>query len=136
MAVVGASPEGVHHRPWHGWLPWPARGIVGEGSATKVRSTPTAGRYPAAPIGRWVGDGRRPAAGAAPHRGGAQRPARPSRSRRRPGRRPGAAVQGGREPPGLRAGAGRLVASAPVRVVHATAPTRICDLGGWTDTWF
>jgi D-glycero-alpha-D-manno-heptose-7-phosphate kinase len=22
------------------------------------------------------------------------------------------------------------------RVVHATAPLRICDLGGWTDTWF
>jgi D-glycero-alpha-D-manno-heptose-7-phosphate kinase len=23
-----------------------------------------------------------------------------------------------------------------VRVVHAVAPTRICDIGGWTDTWF
>ncbi|HZB72396.1 MAG TPA: hypothetical protein VE395_09675 [Acidimicrobiales bacterium] len=22
------------------------------------------------------------------------------------------------------------------RVVHAVAPTRICDIGGWTDTWF
>jgi D-glycero-alpha-D-manno-heptose-7-phosphate kinase len=24
----------------------------------------------------------------------------------------------------------------PVRVVDAVAPTRICDIGGWTDTWF
>ena len=24
----------------------------------------------------------------------------------------------------------------PVRTVRATAPVRICDLGGWTDTWF
>jgi D-glycero-alpha-D-manno-heptose-7-phosphate kinase len=23
----------------------------------------------------------------------------------------------------------------PVRIVHAAAPIRICDLGGWTDTW-
>ena len=23
-----------------------------------------------------------------------------------------------------------------MRVVHAVAPTRICDIGGWTDTWF
>jgi D-glycero-alpha-D-manno-heptose-7-phosphate kinase len=27
-------------------------------------------------------------------------------------------------------------ASAPLRVVHAVAPIRICDNGGWTDTWF
>ena len=25
---------------------------------------------------------------------------------------------------------------APLRVVHAAAPIRICDNGGWTDTWF
>jgi D-glycero-alpha-D-manno-heptose-7-phosphate kinase len=25
---------------------------------------------------------------------------------------------------------------APVRAVHAAAPIRICDNGGWTDTWF
>jgi D-glycero-alpha-D-manno-heptose-7-phosphate kinase len=24
----------------------------------------------------------------------------------------------------------------PSRVVHATAPVRVCDVGGWTDTWF
>ena len=24
----------------------------------------------------------------------------------------------------------------PWRIVHALAPIRICDLGGWTDTWF
>ncbi len=24
----------------------------------------------------------------------------------------------------------------PTRIIHATAPIRICDLGGWTDTWF
>jgi D-glycero-alpha-D-manno-heptose-7-phosphate kinase len=24
----------------------------------------------------------------------------------------------------------------PVRVVDAVAPTRVCDIGGWTDTWF
>jgi D-glycero-alpha-D-manno-heptose-7-phosphate kinase len=24
----------------------------------------------------------------------------------------------------------------PVRVINAVAPIRICDLGGWTDTWF
>ncbi len=23
-----------------------------------------------------------------------------------------------------------------VRVIHSTAPMRICDIGGWTDTWF
>jgi D-glycero-alpha-D-manno-heptose-7-phosphate kinase len=23
-----------------------------------------------------------------------------------------------------------------VRLITATAPTRICDVGGWTDTWF
>jgi D-glycero-alpha-D-manno-heptose-7-phosphate kinase len=26
--------------------------------------------------------------------------------------------------------------AAPSRVVTATAPVRICDIGGWTDTWF
>jgi D-glycero-alpha-D-manno-heptose-7-phosphate kinase len=25
---------------------------------------------------------------------------------------------------------------APLRVVNAVAPIRICDIGGWTDTWF
>ncbi len=25
---------------------------------------------------------------------------------------------------------------APTRLINATAPIRICDLGGWTDTWF
>jgi D-glycero-alpha-D-manno-heptose-7-phosphate kinase len=25
---------------------------------------------------------------------------------------------------------------APTRTVQATAPVRICDIGGWTDTWF
>jgi D-glycero-alpha-D-manno-heptose-7-phosphate kinase len=24
----------------------------------------------------------------------------------------------------------------PVRTIHSAAPTRICDIGGWTDTWF
>jgi D-glycero-alpha-D-manno-heptose-7-phosphate kinase len=27
-------------------------------------------------------------------------------------------------------------ARSPGRIVHATAPIRICDNGGWTDTWF
>ncbi|HEY7438904.1 MAG TPA: GHMP kinase [Acidimicrobiia bacterium] len=27
-------------------------------------------------------------------------------------------------------------ARVPLRVVHAAAPIRICDNGGWTDTWF
>ena len=27
-------------------------------------------------------------------------------------------------------------AVAPTRVVIATAPVRVCDIGGWTDTWF
>lgn len=26
--------------------------------------------------------------------------------------------------------------SSPCRIINATAPIRICDLGGWTDTWF
>lgn len=26
--------------------------------------------------------------------------------------------------------------SAPQRIVNATTPIRICDIGGWTDTWF
>ena len=26
--------------------------------------------------------------------------------------------------------------SRPLRVVNAVAPIRICDNGGWTDTWF
>ncbi|HNZ49289.1 MAG TPA: GHMP kinase [Candidatus Hydrogenedentes bacterium] len=25
---------------------------------------------------------------------------------------------------------------SPCRIINATAPIRICDLGGWTDTWF
>ena len=24
----------------------------------------------------------------------------------------------------------------PVRIVNSVAPIRICDNGGWTDTWF
>lgn len=27
-------------------------------------------------------------------------------------------------------------AVAPTRVVHANTPVRVCDIGGWTDTWF
>src|SRR5579862_6853854 len=27
-------------------------------------------------------------------------------------------------------------ARSPVRIVNAAAPIRICDNGGWTDTWF
>src|SRR5262249_29716010 len=30
----------------------------------------------------------------------------------------------------------RLVSPAAALVVHARAPIRICDTGGWTDTWF
>ena len=26
--------------------------------------------------------------------------------------------------------------NAPERIINATAPIRVCDLGGWTDTWF
>ncbi|MCK5861881.1 MAG: GHMP kinase [Candidatus Hydrogenedentes bacterium] len=26
--------------------------------------------------------------------------------------------------------------TTPCRIINATAPIRICDLGGWTDTWF
>ena len=26
--------------------------------------------------------------------------------------------------------------NAPDRIINATAPIRICDLGGWSDTWF
>ena len=26
--------------------------------------------------------------------------------------------------------------NAPLRIINAVAPTRICDTGGWTDTWF
>ena len=26
--------------------------------------------------------------------------------------------------------------SQPVRVINSVAPIRICDNGGWTDTWF
>lgn len=29
-----------------------------------------------------------------------------------------------------------ITAEAPLRVVNALAPIRICDIGGWTDTWF
>ena len=28
------------------------------------------------------------------------------------------------------------MSNAPIRIINATAPIRICDLGGWTDTWF
>jgi D-glycero-alpha-D-manno-heptose-7-phosphate kinase len=28
------------------------------------------------------------------------------------------------------------VASAPLKVIRAAAPIRVCDNGGWTDTWF
>ena len=24
----------------------------------------------------------------------------------------------------------------PIKTIHSSAPTRICDIGGWTDTWF
>ncbi|HEY3231697.1 MAG TPA: GHMP kinase, partial [Roseiflexaceae bacterium] len=27
-------------------------------------------------------------------------------------------------------------ADVPLRVINAIAPIRICDIGGWTDTWF
>src|SRR3954471_8093189 len=27
-------------------------------------------------------------------------------------------------------------ADAPLRIINAVAPIRICDIGGWTDTWF
>lgn len=26
--------------------------------------------------------------------------------------------------------------NAPLRIIHSAAPIRICDNGGWTDTWF
>ena len=26
--------------------------------------------------------------------------------------------------------------AAPVRIINSVAPIRICDNGGWTDTWF
>jgi D-glycero-alpha-D-manno-heptose-7-phosphate kinase len=28
------------------------------------------------------------------------------------------------------------MANPPYRIINATAPIRVCDLGGWTDTWF
>jgi len=28
------------------------------------------------------------------------------------------------------------VATVSTRIVNSVAPIRICDLGGWTDTWF
>ena len=28
------------------------------------------------------------------------------------------------------------MANDPLRIINASAPTRICDVGGWTDTWF
>ena len=31
---------------------------------------------------------------------------------------------------------GRQSAGTPIRVVNAWAPVRVCDNGGWTDTWF
>src|ERR1044071_9730156 len=27
-------------------------------------------------------------------------------------------------------------ADVPLRVINSVAPIRICDIGGWTDTWF
>src|SRR6476619_6124028 len=27
-------------------------------------------------------------------------------------------------------------ADVPLRVINGLAPVRICDIGGWTDTWF
>ena len=27
-------------------------------------------------------------------------------------------------------------AELPLRIINAVAPIRICDNGGWTDTWF
>jgi D-glycero-alpha-D-manno-heptose-7-phosphate kinase len=32
--------------------------------------------------------------------------------------------------------AGMDVHAEPLRIVNAVAPIRICDIGGWTDTWF
>ena len=29
-----------------------------------------------------------------------------------------------------------MITKGTTRVINATAPIRICDLGGWTDTWF
>ncbi len=29
-----------------------------------------------------------------------------------------------------------VVSTAPIRIVNSVAPIRICDNGGWTDTWF
>ena len=26
--------------------------------------------------------------------------------------------------------------TTPSRIIQATAPIRVCDIGGWTDTWF
>ena len=26
--------------------------------------------------------------------------------------------------------------TSPIRIINAAAPIRICDNGGWTDTWF
>jgi D-glycero-alpha-D-manno-heptose-7-phosphate kinase len=36
----------------------------------------------------------------------------------------------------LRLRAEKKSAAAPLRIIEASAPVRICDLGGWTDTWF
>ncbi len=27
-------------------------------------------------------------------------------------------------------------ARKPLRIINCTVPIRICDIGGWTDTWF
>ena len=32
--------------------------------------------------------------------------------------------------------AGATGSREPIATIHATAPIRICDIGGWTDTWF
>jgi D-glycero-alpha-D-manno-heptose-7-phosphate kinase len=29
-----------------------------------------------------------------------------------------------------------MASSLPLRIINSAAPVRICDFGGWTDTWF
>ena len=29
-----------------------------------------------------------------------------------------------------------MAESRPIRIINAVAPIRVCDNGGWTDTWF
>ena len=35
-----------------------------------------------------------------------------------------------------RAKHGALFMTKPIRTINSVAPIRICDNGGWTDTWF